>query len=190
MFPEYLTDIVAWLEILPILFFPILLGGVIAYSACGTLTRPRLLSRLTWIAISLGWLGICVGQMTALSREPVVGVVVPSILILIGGFTIYLFSPAGFRSHVYSIVGLSALSVNLLLGASWGAKMRLVYSERHEQFQLERVLARELRMARAGEERRFMVEFDRVTNDRAVALAKKFIAEQEINLGGAKAPNP
>ena len=80
------------------------------------------------IIMAFSMLGLVSGYLTAFSRAPAVGAVLPAVLSLIGGLAVFL---VGKEDVNRRMVGLSVLvfSTCLLLGTGWGGVMRIVSEE-------------------------------------------------------------
>lgn len=69
-------------------------------------------------------LGVTVGFVTALSREPSVGAVIPAILALVGSFGVFLVSKGG-RTAITSVTAVVMLCVAFTAGIGYGARARV-----------------------------------------------------------------
>lgn len=69
-------------------------------------------------------LGVTVGVVTSLSREPAAAAVLPAILSLVGGVCVFLVSKGG-RSAVISAVSIVMLCVSFSAGIGYGSRARV-----------------------------------------------------------------
>jgi hypothetical protein len=90
----------------------------------GAATKAPLSSEGVWISFySFSILGIVTGYMTGMSREPAIGAVLPAVLSLVGGLTVYVISKEAATRKII-IPSLIALSGSIIIGALWGATER------------------------------------------------------------------
>jgi hypothetical protein len=94
------------------------------------------------VALSFSVLGIATGYMTGLSREPAVNAILPAVLSLIAGVSIYWIGKQESQRNLVSLSVL-CLSTTLLVGAIWGARERFSYETYKEsleflKFQVDR----------------------------------------------------
>ena len=82
-----------------------------------------------WVAFGAALLGAVIGQITGQSREPAVSAVLPAVLGLVGGTTIYLVGTQGLRSQVIVGISLVAMMLNMIIGIGWGARLRSISQE-------------------------------------------------------------
>lgn len=116
--PPYLDSEVAWQALWPLpvaaLVIALLTALLLAVSRLGV----PVLSML-----ALATLGIAAGTLTGLSRDSAVGAVMPAVLSLVGGLTLYMLGLKHGDARLVSGCAI-ALSLSLLLGAVWGAVLR------------------------------------------------------------------
>jgi len=122
--PPYLSDATLWLSLLPIL-------GTVAIAAILTFVTLAVLKRgpsAAWIILPLSaflLLGLVTGYMTGLSRESVVGAVLPAVLSLLGGVAAVLIGRSTDQTAMLRVSGLMfVFTFGLLLGSTWGSAMR------------------------------------------------------------------
>jgi hypothetical protein len=159
--PDYLTDLEIWKAIWPLVLFP--LGCALAIClALGS--KGRVACVPTVFALSL--LGIVIGLLTGLSRESAIGAVLPAVLGLLGGVMIYLIGTKGASLQATVVMGAIGLTLNLLVGAYWGAHSRALYEAS--------VSAPEALAARAvaKENARYTAALQRLLNDQKYAKLK------------------
>lgn len=147
MMPSYLTDGRLWGELLPVLATPFLCSFLAAAVIARARAR-RVRSALFAVSVTLGLLGMAVGVMTALSRDPVVGAVMPAILTLFGGAVVYIIKPSGKRTHIFALAGFSMFVFQLIVGGFWGAKLRTASELAQKQTEMnldyERAIKKEI----------------------------------------------
>ena len=85
---------------------------------------------------ALALLGTATGVLAGLSRESAIGAVVPAVLSLVGGLSIYLL---GLKKGDSKLVNgaVVALSISLILGTFWGAMMRSFAERDHANWQVD-----------------------------------------------------
>lgn len=124
--PAYLSDIY-WLYLLwPMVVFVALVGGaLVTLYYCLSLDDDGTKARIVAIStMAFALIGMVTGFMTGLSREPVVGAVIPAVLSLVGGLGIYL-NGRGDDGPNFLVPGsVAALALSILVGALWGAEER------------------------------------------------------------------
>lgn len=133
--PSYLTRPEIWVALWPIPLAAVIVS-VLGMLLAGNCSRSMLLSLLAF-----AMLGLVVGNLAGLSREPALGAVLPAVLSLIGALAIYLMGQQPER-QVYIGVLILVFAVDLLLGACWGAEMRGV-RERYQtspEYRMQRAL--------------------------------------------------
>jgi uncharacterized membrane protein len=108
-------------------FAAIVLSFVIVLIAGNRGERRELLTVLT----SFSMLGIVTGYLTGFSREPAVSAVLPAVLSLLGGLTVFVVGKSRESRGMVSLT-MFVFSLMLLLGSSWGAVMRDV-AEKYKQ---------------------------------------------------------
>jgi hypothetical protein len=122
--PSYLTQASLWATLWPIPLAAAALGGAL-HLAC----RPKEDRNAHFLAVAaFALLGLVTGFLAGFSRQPAIGAVLPAVLSLVGGLSIYLI---GARKVSTGFVGVCviALSLDLLLGATWGAGAREAYED-------------------------------------------------------------
>lgn len=77
--------------------------------------------------LALSLLGIATGQITGLSRDSAVHAVLPAVLGLMGGATIYLIGAWGKELQTTVVAAVIGLSINLVVGVYWGSYSRVIY---------------------------------------------------------------
>lgn len=80
------------------------------------------------VVVAFALLGLVTGVLAGFSRQSAIGAVLPAVLSLVGGLAIYLI---GAKKADQGLVGVCviALSVDLMIGTSWGAVLRDVYEK-------------------------------------------------------------
>ncbi len=117
--PPYLTHIGAWKAFWPLPLTVLLLSFLIYL-----IVRPKDDKKeIALILLAFSTLGISTGYITAFSREAAVGSVLPAVLSLFGGLSVFLIGKEKEHRTVISLTILS-FSFSLLLGVSWGSVMR------------------------------------------------------------------
>src|SRR5690606_19935306 len=84
-------------------------------------------------ALPLMALGIVVGYLSSISREPAIGDTLPAVLTLAGGLTVYVYSLDSVRKSLIAGISLLVFTINLICGSAYGAYIR-------ETGKLERML--------------------------------------------------
>lgn len=136
--PAYLSNGGIWASLWPVLLLPCLIaiGGGFLLEAKGT-RAP-----LTLVLLAFGVLGGATGYLTGISREPVVGAVVPAMLTLVGGLALFESSRHRDRQIVIALI-VASLSTNLLLATLWGSHDRAI-AEQNEKVDAQNDLERKL----------------------------------------------
>lgn len=130
---SYLTYWPLWKDILPLPIFSALISLIII-RAFNTFTNTekdpafaKEIKQLFLVVFAMALLGITTGQLTGQSREPAVGAVLPAVLGLIGGISVYLVGSKD-KQHQFAVsLAVIAFTVNLLVGVFWGAHLRAQY---------------------------------------------------------------
>ncbi|HEU5323021.1 MAG TPA: hypothetical protein VFX28_19605 [Methylomirabilota bacterium] len=124
--PPYLLHEAAWKALWPMPVAAVVVAAVLLL-ACDRGHRREAFVVLAAFAM----LGLVTGYLTGLSRQPVVGAVLPAVLSLLGGVTAFV---VGRSRESRAMVGamLFTFALTLLVGTSWGAVMR-DHGERHAQ---------------------------------------------------------
>jgi hypothetical protein len=117
--PDYLFNIVTWQALWPLVAFPFLSALVIL----AAFDRTNLWRNLGSV-FALSLLGIVTGQITGLSRSGAVGDVLPAVLGLLGGLTLYLIGTKGRALQSVVAAGVIGLTLNLIVGIYWGSHSR------------------------------------------------------------------
>jgi hypothetical protein len=159
--PDYLTDAEIWKALWPLILFPLACALLICLSLAA---KPYSGSLAPVFALSL--LGMVTGLLTGLSRDPAVGAVLPAILGLIGGMTIYLIGTKGAQLQSVAMMGVIGLALNLLVGVYWGAHSRAVYELASKS--PEALAAK----AVAEEDARYTASLRRLLNDQEYTKSK------------------
>ena len=119
--PSYLTEWALWRDLLPLPLFATLVTSGLVF---GKIVRRDEAKLAVIVVGAMALLGIVTGQLTGQSREPAVGAVLPAVLGLIGGVTVYLFAMKEPKTQVLVGLAVVAFSINMLVGTFWGAKLR------------------------------------------------------------------
>jgi hypothetical protein len=122
--PVYLSSPESWKN-----FWPLLVAALATSILLAILYQGRALFRARLLVVfSFAFLGIVAGFMAGLSRQPAVNAVMPAVLSLIAGLSIYLVGAKRADQGLIAIcvIGLSA---DLMLGALWGAHARRASDE-------------------------------------------------------------
>lgn len=121
--PTYLSQWDVWRDMLPL---PIL-AALVALAISMGLRRQdgsTPLQNLWFAVFSMALLGIVTGYVTGLSRESAVGAVLPAVLGLVGGVSVYILGVKAVQQQSLVVGVLSAFSLCLLLGIVCGSKLR------------------------------------------------------------------
>jgi len=116
--------------LLPLLFAAIL-AALVCLLGLGKSERSR---TAFYVVFSMSLLGIVTGQLTGQSREAAIGAVLPAVLGLIGGVSVFLFATKEAAQQLMASVSVALFAFNLLVGGIWGAVIR----EQYERDQYER----------------------------------------------------
>jgi hypothetical protein len=117
--PVYLLNTAWWTVLWPIPITAVVVAAVLSFVRTPEITwRDRF-----WVLLSFSMLGFSTGVLTGLSRQPVVGAVLPPVLSLVGGLAIYLIGKDGSNRVLVSLCIL-VLSFNLFIGTTWGVALR------------------------------------------------------------------
>lgn len=117
--PPYLTQIQNWNAL-----WPLPLTVIVLTAFFFGIVRPQEGKReLILLLAAFSMLGLVAGYLTGFSRSPAVVAVLPAVLSLVAGLSVFLMEKDA-ASRV--IVSLSVLifSTSLVIGTSWGAVMR------------------------------------------------------------------
>jgi tryptophan-rich sensory protein len=117
--PHYLTDLESWKALWPLLAIALLISFTLCWVGDSAQERKGLLILLVAFAI----LGVGTGYLAGLSREPVAGQVLPAVLSLFAGLTVFLVSK-DHAARVLVSLSVVAFAVSLLVGSVWGSRMR------------------------------------------------------------------
>ena len=125
--PLYLLNAAGWQALWP----PPLCAVVVTALLFPALPADK--NRNSGIAsvFALALLGVVTGMMTGMSRDPAVGTVLPAVLSLVAGLSLYLLGvqPANTR-HIAACV--IALALCLLIGSFWGSELRQIAVDEEE----------------------------------------------------------
>ncbi|MFH1872854.1 MAG: hypothetical protein ABIK82_16735 [Pseudomonadota bacterium] len=111
------------LVLMEALWLPLVITALVAAGLL-LVHRPQISRRSFFIVIfSFALLGMVTGLLAGFSRTSAMGAVLPAILSLVGGLAIYIVS-AGKVDQVLVGTCVIALSLNLLIGSTWGALLR------------------------------------------------------------------
>lgn len=117
--PSYLAKTELWVALWPVPCVAILTAALLML-----VHRSRIGLRITFVVlVSFSLLGIVTGLLAGFSRTPSMGAVLPAVLSLVGGLGIYLVG-AGKADQGLVATCVIALSLDLLMGALWGATLR------------------------------------------------------------------
>lgn len=117
--PHYLRSLELWEALWPAPLAATLIAALLLF-----LHRPRISRRQFFVVLlSFALLGMVTGLLAGFSRTPAMGAVLPAILSLVGGLAIYL---VGAEKADQALIGtcVIALSLDLLIGSTWGAVLR------------------------------------------------------------------
>ena len=123
--PNYLTEPAIYISIWPLpiaaLIFSGIFGILVKLFSIEILNNNKMAS---FIVFSFAFLGLTAGYLSGISRESILGDVIPAILAIISGVSLYLIQQEkGDRVLVGSVI--IVLSAGLLLGSLWGASARV-----------------------------------------------------------------
>ena len=111
-----------WQKYWPTIAFPLFLTLILCGPGWGLIQSGNEKRTYFVIVLSLSMLGMSTGFLIGLSQSPTVDTVIPAVLTLIGGLTIFLLDKGKNRILIgFCILG---LSITLLVGALWGAKYK------------------------------------------------------------------
>jgi hypothetical protein len=117
--PLYLFNTAVWEAVWPIPVTAVVMAVVLSLVGTPEISwRDRF-----WVLLSFSMLGLITGVLSGLSRQSVIGAVLPPVLSLVGGLAIYLI---GKDSSGRMLVSLSVLvlSFALFVGTTWGIVLR------------------------------------------------------------------
>lgn len=117
----YLINPVLWRDLLPIPLFSIATATLVFFPYLFAKNERR---RAFVVVLSLALLGVTTGQLTGQSRDPAVTAVLPAVLGLVGAISVYIVANKDIKQQAIVAISLSAFSLNLLVGAFWGASLR------------------------------------------------------------------
>jgi hypothetical protein len=117
--PPYITNPTMWKSIWPLPVTAILISLVLFISTKKYENKQGLL----FVLLAFSVLGIVTGYQTGFSRESAVGAVLPSVLSLFGGLSIFLIGKNQ-ESRIITSLAVLSFAICLVLGTSWGAIMR------------------------------------------------------------------
>lgn len=124
--PTYLTDLLFWEELWPVVAAPLLLSAILALWNDGHSTYVERFMPLSAVST----LGMVVGHMTGLSRTAIVGEVIPAFLTLIGGLLIYLVGFHGLKKQQMAALNVMIMVVMIQVGTGWGSHARIEFEDR------------------------------------------------------------
>lgn len=84
---------------------------------------------------TFGLLGSIVGFIMAMSREPSVDAIIPALLTITGGLTVYAMTGKSLATRLVILCALSSFSLNILFGTLSGSRLRTTI-ETHERIQV------------------------------------------------------
>lgn len=149
MFPEYLTEWELWRDFLPVPVF----AAILAFAISAVVSRKVGGYWLVFgIVFSFALLGLVVGVITGLSRQPAVHSVLPAVLTFVGGFVAYIVGSKDAQNREVIVTAMAAISINLLLGVLWGSEMRVISDSKKESLEYKRYL----------ESINYQIELDRI----------------------------
>lgn len=120
--PPYLRQGAVWEALWP---FPVAVGLVtLLVCVCITFKSRAAALHFALPISAFSSLGLVVGYLTAFSREPAVGAVLPAILTFVGGVTVVLIQKDVSARNLVSLCVL-IFTASLVLGTTWGGYMRL-----------------------------------------------------------------
>ena len=134
MIPAFLSSLQAWLIIFWIVAYvaAIVAVGWLVSSWLGLDGTERL--RLLAVLAATSSLGVVMGFTSGMSRDPVVDVVAPAFIGLVGGLSVYVFSLEKQGSIVVG-TGVAVMILSLLVGIVWGATQRNFVEKRQICFE-------------------------------------------------------
>jgi hypothetical protein len=117
--PYYVTDIAYWQT-----FWPVPGLAVIVALVLSRLGRTKWERRSWSVALfAISMLGAVTGLMSGLSRAPAMGAILPAVLGLVGGVTVYLVG-RDIGDRLLVSLAIIALTFTLFIGGGWGASLR------------------------------------------------------------------
>ena len=117
--PPYITHQEMWESIWPLPLTAILISLILFISA----KKHEKKKGLFFVLLAFSMLGLATGYLTGFSRESAVGAVLPSVLSLFGGLSIFLIGKNQ-ESRIITSLAVLSFAICLVLGTSWGAIMR------------------------------------------------------------------
>lgn len=119
MVPSYLTFTPCWTSLWPLPLAALLIAGLGFIAAWPKQGKHELFLVMSAFAM----LGLVIGYLTGMSRVPAIGAVLPAVLSLLAGLSVFMM---GKDSAVRVLVSLGILvfSLSLALGSTWGAVSR------------------------------------------------------------------
>lgn len=121
--PLYLNDTETWKSFWPIILLALGLAFLVAMLAGNNRQRRGQIKELFFVLASFSMLGIVTGYSAGLSRESVLGTVLPAVLSLIGGLAIFLIEKK-VETRLIVSTSIFIFTLALLIGIGWGAFMR------------------------------------------------------------------
>jgi hypothetical protein len=132
---------------------------------------------LTTLAFAI--LGMITGNITGLSRDPAVGVVIPAVLTLVSGLLVYLISTKGAAKQISVAAGIIAMSVNLLAGLYWGARARVIFDFNSQAYQAALTAPSTMRATQiAGEDTNYAIALKRLQHEIEFAAIKSALEQK------------
>jgi hypothetical protein len=127
LFPQYLKEADFWTSIWPMLVVPLLTSFLVSIFLIDRKKAAPNFKTMRAVTLACAFLGIVTGNVTGLSRDPVVGTVIPAVLGLVGGVFVYLVGTKGVERQHFVAGGIICLALNLIVGVYWGGRSRVLF---------------------------------------------------------------
>lgn len=144
--PSYIFQLTWLYSTWPHLLMALLIAFILA-KVSKHFFKAQFANEYAFAYFAFALVGGVTGHLTGLSREPAVGAVLPAVLSLIGGFSIYIATTKE-QSRALLIPSVIALSLCVLTGAFWGANERITWQNSVDQAVLQNRLETLKRQAR------------------------------------------
>ena len=135
---DYLYFILLYLAILLIFSVVLFLRNFLQKKAC-RIIQHKFINLLITIFMSFvfSMFGLTIGLVSGMSRNPIMDIVITSLLTFIAGYNIYIFSNKALTAKISALIIILSISSGTLIGALSGAKQRMLAEATEKKYELE-----------------------------------------------------